>query len=294
MGTSNFDQTIYTTKSMQDAYTEACEDAVYMDGHSGDNGTISTTRGVQASPLSSTPVREDQVDWEAISQRRHSLKKRGVCEALPIKEVQAPQYREVGVIEVEARMPSALFERGADHGERRTEAERVFLREARKALKAGVALHPLHPALGRTASTVTADGVSLSALEVHRVAVAPEAESQSTSTRATSGKVETRYFILREDQQTMPRWESGFASQAEARARLPKALSDSSRFPRERFEVISMSRRVSGEPLVVHEVSLAGRGKTVPVRLKGRLMERTQVAKVTGRKGWLFYGWVAD
>ena len=46
MGGSNFDLTVYTTKSMQEAYREACEDARYMDGHNGSYGTISTTAGV--------------------------------------------------------------------------------------------------------------------------------------------------------------------------------------------------------------------------------------------------------
>lgn len=294
MGASNFDQVVYTTKSMKDAYAEACEEATYMDGHSGSNGTISTTSGVQASPLSTAPVREDEVDWEALSRRGQRLKPRGVCEALPIKEVHAPQYREVGVVEVETRMLSALFERGADHGQRRAEVEKAFLREVRKTLKAGEPLRPLHPTLGRTANTVTAEDVSLSSLRAHTVIARPEAEAQRASTRTTSGKVETRYFILREGQQEMPRWDDGLPSQAEARARLPKGLSDPSRASRERFEVVSMSRRVSGEPLLFHEVSLAGRGKTVSVRLKGRLMEQTQAARVTGRKGWLFYGWAAS
>ena len=293
MGASNFDETVYTTKSMQDAYREACEEAVYMDGHSGDNGTISTTSGVVASPLSSTPVREDQIDHEAISARLHHLKKRGHCEALPIKEVQPAQHREVGVIEVEARMPSALFENNTDYGERREETQKVFLREVRKAFKAGKALHPLHATKGRTANTVTADEVDVSALDVWQVVVTPEPREYRTATEATKGRVETRYFVLKEGVREMPRWESGFASQADARAHLPKKSSDS-RFPRERYEVISMSRRVSGEALVTHEVFLGERGKTVPVRLKGRLLECTRKATVTGRKGWLFYGWAAS
>ena len=293
MGASDLDLTVYTTKSMQEAYKEAREDAICMDGHSGDNGTISTTSGVVASPLSSTPVREDQIDHEAISARLRHLKKRGYCEALPVKEVQPAQHRQVGVVEVEARMPSALFENNTDYGERHEEAQRVFLREVRKALKAGEALHLLHATKGWTANTVTADEVDLSALDAWQVVLNPEPRKYRTSTQATSGRVETRYFILKEGAREMPRWEAGYASQADARAHLPKKPSDS-RFPRERYEVISMSRRVSGEALVTHEVFLGERGKTVPVRLKGRLLECTQKATVTGRKGWLFYGWAAS
>lgn len=294
MGASNFETKVYTTKSMRDAYDEAVEEARYYDGADPYNGTISTTNGVIASPLSSTPVREDQIDWDAISGRLDHLNKWEHCEALPIKEVQAAQHREVGVIEVEARMPSALFEDGSDYGERREETEKVFLREVRKALKAGEALHLLHRTLGRTANTVTADEVDLSALEVHQVVATPEDRGYTTSTQATGGRTEIRYFILREGQGEMPRWESGYASQADARAHLPKKPSGRSQAHRERYEVISMSRRASGEALVTHEVSLSQRGKTVPVRLKGRLMECTQKARVTGRKGWLFYGWAAE
>lgn len=294
MGMSNFETTVYTTKSMRDAYDEAVEEARYYAGADPYNGTISTTNGVVASPLSSTPIREDQIDQDAISKRLDYLGKWGHCEALAIKEVQEAQYREVGVIDVEARMPSALFEDGSDYGERRKEAQKVFLREVRKTLKAGEAIHLLHPTLGRTANTVTADEVDLSALEVHQVVATPEARGYTTSTQATGGRTETRYFILREGQSEMPRWESGYASQADARAHLPKTPSGRSQAPRERYEVISMSRRASGEALVTHEVSLSQRGKTVPVRLKGRLMECTQKARVTGRKGWFFYGWVAE
>ena len=293
MGASNFGLTVYTTKSMQEAYKEACEDAIYMHGHDGNNATISTTSGVIASPLSSTPVRGDQIDHEATSARLRHLKKRGHCEALPIKEVQPAQHREIGVVEVEARMPSTLFGGDSDYGERREEAQRVFLREVRKSLRAGEALHLGHDTMGRTANTVTADEVDLSALETWQVTFKPEPREHRTSTQATSGRAETRYFILKEGACEMPRWESGYASQADARARLPKKPSDP-RFARERYEIISMSRRTSGEALVTHEVFLGERGKTVPVRLKGRLLERTQKARVTGRKGWHFYGWVAS
>lgn len=297
MGASNFDTTVYTSKSMRDAYADAVEQARYEFGAEPYNGTISTTNGVIASPLSSTPVREDQIDWEAISKRLDHLRKWENCEALPIKAVQPAQYREVGVIEVETRLPSALFEKDVDYGERHAEFQKAFLREVRKALKAGKALHLLHSTLGRNANTVTAGKVDLPALDVHQVSATPEAHGYRTSTQATAGKTKTRYFILKEGQREMPRWESGFASQAEARARLPKTPSNAPRFStssREVYEVISMSRRASGEALVTHEVTLGQRGKTVPVRLKGRLEQCTQKAKVTGETGWLFYGWAAS
>ena len=79
MGAHNFEQTIYTQKSMRDAYDELVQEALHEDGHNGYNGTISTTGGVIASPLSSTPVREDQIDWSAVSERLDHLEKRGYC-----------------------------------------------------------------------------------------------------------------------------------------------------------------------------------------------------------------------
>lgn len=294
MGASNFDLIVYGKKSMQDAYQEAYDEALYMDGHDGYNGTISTTEGVWPSPISSIPVREDQIDHEAISVRLEYLNKWGHCEALPIREVIPARHDYLGVIEVEARMPSALFERSADHAERRAETQRVFLREVRKALKAGNSIPFMYDFLGRTSHALKAADVDLSALEVDRVVATPEKAAQRASTRATAGKVETRYFILREGQQEIPRWESGHSSQAEARAHLPKSLRDPYRVTNEAYEVISMSRRASGEGLVAHEVSLSGRGKTVPVRLKGALSVRTAKAKVTGRTGWYFYGWAAS
>lgn len=294
MGASNFDLIVYGKKSMEEAYKEAYEEALYMDGHEPYNGTISTTNGVRPSPISSTPVREDQIDYNAVSARLDHLNKWETCEAFPIKEVTPARHDYLGVVDVEARMPSALFERSADAGEKHAEAQRVFLREVRKTLKAGGSIPFVRDYLGRASNALTTDGLDLSALEVDRVAVTPEQEVQRTSTRATAGKVETRYFILRENQREMPRWELGYSSQAEARARLPKSLKDPSRITSESYEVISMSRRASGEGLVAHEVSLAGRGKTVPVRLRGALSVLVEKAKVTGRTGWCFYGWAAS
>lgn len=293
MGAHNFEQTIYTQKSMRDAYDELVQEALHEDGHNGYNGTISTTGGVIASPLSSTPVREDQIDWSAVSERLDHLEKRGYCEALPILRVQSAQYVEVGVIEVEARIETRLLERETPYQERHETLEKAFLREVKKALKAGKMLHFSHPTLGHIGKGVTAEKVNMAALDVHQVAVTPEKRGVRASTKATQGRTETRYFILTEGQREMPRWEKGFASQAEARARLPKEFRDS-RSTSERYEVISMTRRVSGEGLVAHELSLGERGKTVPVRLKGRLMECTRKAKVTKETGWLFYGWAAS
>lgn len=294
MGAHNFDLTVYTTKSMQDAYEEAVEQALYEDGHEAYNGTISTTCGVVRSPISATPIREDQTPDGAVSERLHHLNKRDVCEALPIKRVEPPQYRDIGVIEVEARMQVDLIGADAPYEERRVAMTKTFLREVRKALKAGKVFDFVQPTFG-SANTKSAipKGMDLSALDVHQLVMTPEARGLKASTRATSGRTETRYFILSEGQHEMPRWAAGFASQAEARARLPKKFRDS-RVQRERYEIVSMTRRVSGEALVTHELSLGERGKTVPVRLKGRLLECTAKAKVTGETGWLFYGWAAS
>lgn len=295
MGASNFDHAVYTTQSMQEAYQAARAQAVEEYGYDPYNGTISTTNGVIASPLSSTPVRMDRVDWDAISNRLDHLQKWENCEALPIKEVRHAQFRQVGVVQIEARVPSAIFDNDVDQGDRRAEIQKVFLRSVRKALKAGEALPRLCAAWGQeVAGAVTAEGVDLAALEVRSLSVTPTEQGQRASTQATNGKVETRYFVLREGQREMPRWEYGLSSQAEARTYLPKTLTHPAQFSSERYEIISMSRRVSGEPLVTHEVSLDGRGKTVPVRIKGELVECTEQAEETGRTGWLFYGWAAE
>lgn len=66
--------------------------------------------------------------------------------------------------------------------------------------------------------------------------------------RATEGKTETRFFLIpvnRFGGFTFPRWDAGFPSQAEARAAAKKSLDQY-----DSLDVISMTRRVGGDPLV--------------------------------------------
>lgn len=66
--------------------------------------------------------------------------------------------------------------------------------------------------------------------------------------RATEGKTETRFFLIpvnRFGGFTFPRWDAGFPSQAEARTAAKTALTQ-----HDSVDVISMTRRVGGDPLV--------------------------------------------
>lgn len=297
MGAHDFSTIIYGIDNLREAYAAACDQAIHEHGHDSYNGTISTTHGVTRSPLASTPMREDQIDWQAVSERRDHLSKWENCEALPIKQVKPARHRSIGSVEVEARVPSDVFTEGITYEARQEMLEQAFVREARKALKEGRTLTSPRRYWGSHEEVTSRDVTDLKALAVGGLTVVAEERAQRVTTRATPGNVVTRYFILHEGLYgRMPSWESGYATQAEARAHLPKTLNDRTQMTQMRMdcEIISMSRRSSGEALVTHQVAVNTTSKTVPARISGQLSERIEEAQETGVNGWLFYGLAAS
>lgn len=288
MGATGFDTTIYTDSGMKAAYKEACAEALYEEGHESSNGTISTTRGVQLSPLSSTPVPEDQIDLAAISERLNHLEPRGVCEALPIRALTAGKYKPLGSATVEARVPAAALAPATPWHEQQRMFAEAFLRVVRKKVKQGEAV--IVPSSGQ--NTVTVDPGNVSALTASEVAGTPLPGAQTATTHVTPGRKETRYFVMEPHRLAMPRWESGYPTLAEARAALP-ATNPSRVRAVYTCEVIAMTRRVTGEPLLQHQVGPKEGPKTLPVSLTGVVRLCLEKPRLSDRTGWHFYGWAA-
>lgn len=288
MGATSFDTTIYTDADMESAYRQACAEALYEEGHEPYNGTISTTAGVRLSPLSSTPVPENQIDLAAIDERLSHLEKWGVCEALPIRALTAGKYTPLGSATVEARVPAAAIAQATPWHEQQRMFAEAFLRVVRKKVKQGEAV--IAPRPGQ--DTVAVDPGNVSALTVSEVAGTPLPGAQTATTHVTPGRKETRYFVIEPHRIAMPRWESGYPTLAEARAALP-ATNPSGVRAVYTCEVIAMTRRVTGEPLLQHHVGPKEGPKTLPVSLTGVVRLCLEKPRLSDRTGWLFYGWAA-
>lgn len=293
MGSHNFDCTIYTDADMETAYREAVADAEIEFGHEPYNGTISTTEGAQLSPLhTGTPTLESQIDWDRLTDRLDHLNKWGPCEALPILRVVPARTEQIGTITIETNLPSDLLQGTHYDPTMHAAMEDALTKEVHKRIRRDGQLECEPDYLGRSRTVET--GRTHKDYKVsyfaHQVAQAPK-----TTTRATKGRTETKYFVLPEGASNLPRWDSGYPTQAEARAALPMTLPSSrgwDQSPRAAFEVISMTRRVGGHPLVTHTLD-AATGKTTRVKITGHVWRVTEPEQTTDQKGWLFYGMAA-
>jgi hypothetical protein len=138
-------------------------------------------------------------------------------------------------------------------------------------------------------AAIAADlGISPDDIEHYRVHFDATATAKVTAA-ATKGKAETRYFCLVTGTDRMPKWEDGWPTQAEARAALPTLLARSfDGFPSVEAEIVSMTRRVSGEALVTATVA----AKTVTATLVVTTHRLVKPAtRGTEQAGWYFYGW---
>lgn len=112
------------------------------------------------------------------------------------------------------------------------------------------------------------------------------------TTTATKGATETRYFVMKVGDREMPSWESGYVSQAEARAHAAEAVA------RDRWsvgdmeaEIISMTRRSEGTPLATYQRKVKTSTHTVSL-LAQRVVKPAQ--STPGVAGWLFFGWASS
>ena len=109
---------------------------------------------------------------------------------------------------------------------------------------------------------------------------------------APKEKAVTRYFVLM-PHAGMPAWENGFATQAEARDSLKSGVLryGFNSVPDVDVEIIGITRRESGAPLVKGKVFAKKVTGTLTVRYRRRVKAGT--AGMT-RAGWFFYGWAAS
>lgn len=291
MGAQDFEVTIYTQGSLQDAYQLAVEEALYEQGHDPYNGTISTTQGAVLSPLSDgIPVPENDLDLAAIEQRFDHISKWGSCEAIPILQTTPDKTEGLGQVTIETTIPSATLLPECPAMETRKAVHDAYTKAVRRAIRTDGAI-TIDGNMLKDAKTVPTPG----ATSDYTTAVAGFSMIQrpKITTKATTGKPETRYFIITEDQNVMPKWQDGYPSQAAARAALPTQTPGRHRYsPVAHYSIISMTRRNSGEPLVTHTLDMAA-GKTTKVSIRGHVGRILQRGEVTDERGWYFYGLAA-
>lgn len=263
MGSHSFEKVTYTTTSVNEAYRRVCDDARHEDGHSGYSGTIATTSGVRvaaANPMTLAQARA------LASARIDSLSKWDVCEAIALVAETPAEYEALGERQVEVTVTGATYNDPA--------ALKVAIA---KALKVKVeAIASAHLAHDRTE-------------QPHRAMLSFVPKVTAVAAKA---KTETRFFIVNPAEQRMPRWEDGHPTQAAARAALPTILRYRwGNIAPVEVEIISMTRRVTGEPLVAATVE----AKTVTATFTVALQRLTKKATAgTTQAGWMFYGWAAS
>ncbi len=293
MGSHDFREVTFTDADMRSAYQEVSERAAQKDGASAYSGTIATTNGVYQSPLHPIPVRTDRIDEDGIQSELDGMDTWGPCAAIPILRVIPAQEDRVGGFMCEVTVPTELLD--GDRATLRSALEKAALKVVAKSARvSGKLTVREYPHLEPKRVTVGTDPKPFAvSYSKHSIVQAPKA-----TTVATKGKTETRYFVMVEGETRMPAWENGHASQSEARASLPQELpvdswSNGTVVPVARYEIISMTRRATGVPLVPHELSAVG-NKTVKVNVTVGVTKTVTPAKATDEKGWMFYGWAAS
>ena len=259
MGSHTFDNTYYGDVTADQAYKALVEEALYDEGHDPYNGTISTTEGFRV--VQTTPV--TLAEAERISNERiENLHKWGECEAIPLVAETPAEYGESETGTVELNVTGDVYNDS-------------------KKLDAC-----LRKVLGLKAVDSIDGWSNVRPWDTNRttkVEVGVKAE-------APKEKAVTRYFVL--PHRGMPAWEEGFATQAEARASLKTGVLryGFNSIPDVDVEIIGITRRESGAPLVKGTVFAKKVTGTLTVRYRRRVKAGT--AGKT-RAGWYFYGWAA-
>lgn len=260
MGSSSFSDVWRGTGTVEEAYQELVSQALVEYGHDGYNGTISTTRGVRLVPGKPTNL----ADAETLAETRiDKLSKWDVCEAIPLVAETPPEYEKWPDQEVHLSVSGEVY----------NDQARLFL-AARKALG-------MNANLEITEVSVAIERPGFARLAKVEPQVKAEAPKEGT---------ETRYFILAGRQPSLE-WEKGHPTQAAARAALSTLLRyDWNRIPNVEAEIIGVTRRKSGAPLVRATVSAKKVTGTFVVKTR-RLTKPATFG--TERDGFYFYGWAA-
>lgn len=92
MGAHDFSQSVIGKNTPQEAYRQAVDDALYEEGHSPYNGTISTTRGFRLLTDHPRPGTKAFYKWE--EERLNELEKWSHCYAIEIKGAALKRWKE--------------------------------------------------------------------------------------------------------------------------------------------------------------------------------------------------------
>lgn len=228
------------------------------------NGALFTTTGVRT--LDVAPMSISEATKLALS-RVDFVEQWGDAEAIPLAHETPAVCEDLAPIDVTINVTAAML------------ANKDKLLKA-LAKAAGLPKNAVNITVSRTSGEVT----------------------HKTRHAAPKEKTETRYFVTRASAIATPNWDTGYATQAEARAaisQIAQAQIDrcwEDQFPLEgsplEFEIISRTRRVSGEPLVSSQTWVTGiKNATYTVRAQ---IEITPARVGKDRAGWLFHGWVAE
>lgn len=292
MGSISFQETLYTTADMNDAYRMAVEEGLHEYGHGSYSGSIATTPGVRLSPLTpdGNPVPISQLDSYTLERQLRRLDKFRPCEAVPILRTEpAETERFPGTVRIDGVVSTetlTISQSAPYRDPLATVLAEIANREVRKLIRADGAIRTVNTDGTEGAHAAPGPTKDYSALVVDCEVTEPP----KVHTRATKGATETRYFIIPKKTQTLPAWDSGYSTQAKARAALP--TSPERRNRSEEYEVVSMTRRGSGEGLVEHSV-VPLEGKTVKVAISVCVQKILKPVTVTEDRGWLFYGWAS-
>ena len=264
MGASSFYDIYRGSATAQEAYAQLVSQAREEHGWDPYNGTISTTGGV--SPVPVQPMTVAQAE-ELAETRIDKLNKWEACEAIPLVAETPPEYEKLPDMEAQLTLTGAVYN-DID----------LLKTAARQSLK-------LPKGVEITDCVVKIERGSFIRLATVEKRVVVEVPKEGT---------ETRYFILtgvgkiRGDQLD---WDKGYPTQAAARAALDTVLRyDFRGIPDVEAEIIGVTRRVSGAPLVKATVSAKKITGTFVVSTR-RLIKPATYG--TERAGFYFYGWAA-
>lgn len=253
MGTINVHETYFGASTLQQAYDEIHANAQSEYGYDAYSGEINLTNGVSLFDASLDPMTL-QAAYKIMEKRVWELEKGGCCEAISLCSNTPATWSDCQSVSVDFEVTAAVF---ADEAALRKRA----ISEA-----------------GTRASKVS---------DVVLSVISGSGKTKVTTTTSKSKPV-TKHFVVDPKSGRLPAWENGFDSQAQARTAMVDALA----VPRNgeylvSFEVISMTRRADGSPLV------SATAVPTKVRVRGRVATGTLVSPaVSGvdHAGWLIYG----
>lgn len=279
MGATEFLDTTFGfgVNDMKNAYRNCVDYAVYDYGNDSCNGTISTTDGVRKSPISSNKSIGVNEAVRLINEKElyDNTDKWGDCEAVFVHRETSDTKTVAEKVEVDFEVDSEVIESlGSGWNLKSTLIDMACKKIMKTPSKYGIKKKANADYFCNEYVRGYADGVK--PLVVHE-------PSYKYTTSTTQGKRVTKYFIVSSGFNSIPDWDKGYESQAEARKNLPTSGNKG-----DVSEIIAITRRESGEGLVKH-TNEGIKTKKVKVSAVVNVMETT-TKEHKDETGWLFYG----